>query len=109
MRLKESNSNPERARRPARDVIQAVLENMQKNLEPLKYSTLVPSRYHVYLHPAEYARLEGIIVILQEQTIRALSEEVSAMNRSSRLRQYARRFLQDRGPRIENPSNEWSV
>ena len=53
-----------RPRRPARDIIDAVVENMRKNLEPLKYSTLAPSRYTVYLHPTEYARLEGIVPIL---------------------------------------------
>jgi hypothetical protein len=90
-------------------VIDAVLENMQRNLEPLKYSILAPSRYLVYLHPAEYARLEGIIAILQEQTIRALSEEVAARNRQSILRQYAQRILGDRNPRVENPGGEWSV
>ena len=43
---------------------------MRRNLEPLKYSTLAPSRYLVYLHPAEFARLEGILPDLQEQTVR---------------------------------------
>jgi FHA domain len=109
MRPKVSNSSPERARRPARDVIDAVLENMRRNLEPLKYSILAPSRYLVYLHPAEYARLEGIIVILQEQTIRALSEEVAARNNQSILRQYAQRIIGERNPRIENPGGKWSV
>src|SRR5207244_9345347 len=61
------------------------------------------------LHPAEYARLEGIIVILQEQTIRALSEEIAAQNRHSILRQYTQRILGDRNPPVENPSGEWSV
>jgi hypothetical protein len=109
MRPKVSNSSPERIRRPARDVIDAVLENMRLNLEPLKYSILAPSRYLVYLHPAEYARLEGIIAILQEQTIRALSEEVAARNTHSVLRQYARRIFGERNPRIENPRGRWSV
>jgi len=109
MRPKLSNSSAERTRRPARDVIDAVLENMRKNLEPLKYSILAPSRYLIYLHPAEYARLEGIMVILQEQTIRALSEEVAARNKQSILRQYTKRILGDRSPRIENAGGEWSV
>src|SRR5215469_12220012 len=43
MRPKVSNSNSEKSRRPARDVIDAVLANMRTNLEPLKYSTLAPS------------------------------------------------------------------
>jgi FHA domain-containing protein len=109
MRPKVSNSNPERTRRPARDVIDAVLENMRRNLEPLKYSTLAPSRYLIYLHPAEYARLEGIIAILQEQTVRALSEEVAARNRHSILGQYAQRLFRDPKPRVENPGGTWSV
>jgi hypothetical protein len=64
------------SRRQARDIIDAVVENMRHNLEILRYSTLAPSRYTVYLHPAEYARLEGIVPIVQEQTIRALTDEL---------------------------------
>src|SRR5215510_14229991 len=102
MRAKVSSSSSEIFRRPAREVIEAVLENMRTNLEPLKYSTLVPSRYLIYLHPAEYARLEGILTILQEQTIRALSEEVAIRNSHSGLRRYAQRIFGNRAPRIEN-------
>src|SRR5262245_37239603 len=109
MRTRESDSSPERVRRPAREVIEAILENMRNNLEPLKYSTLAPSSYLVYLPPADYARLEGIIVILRDQTIRALSEEVVARNRLSIMRQYAHRLLPGRNPPIENPSGEWSI
>jgi hypothetical protein len=90
-------------------VIEAVLENMRGNLEPLKYSTLVPSRYVVYLHPAEHARLEGIIAVLQEQTMRALSEEVAAQNGKSTLRQTVQRIFGERNLRIENPAGAWSV
>ena len=73
----------EAVRRPARDLIEAVLDNMRRNLEPLKYSTLAPSRYLVYVHPAEYARLEGILPILRQQTERALAEELASLNRRS--------------------------
>jgi hypothetical protein len=108
MRPKQAYSKSEKNRLPASDVIEAVLHNMRGNLEPLKYSTLVPSRYVIYVHPAEYARLEGIVVILREQTIRALSEEVATMNRQSRLGHYAQRLLGGRGARVENPG-DWSV
>ena len=73
-------ASPPPARRPARDLIELVLEHMRRNLEPLKYSTLAPSRYVVYLHAAEYARLEGILGIIQQQTIRALNEELGTLN-----------------------------
>ena len=85
MFLSNTSSAPaDTPRRPARDLIAAVLENMRRNLEPLKYSTLAPSRYLIYLHPAEYARLESIMPILQEQTMRALAEELDSLNRRRR-------------------------
>ena len=97
------------ARRPARDVIDAVVENMRTNLEQLKYSTLAPSRYTVYLHPGEYARLEGIVPILQEQTIRALAEELEQLNARSAIRRLVGRFVGDAAPVIRNAASDWQV
>src|SRR5687768_9115094 len=104
-----SPSHAEERRRPARDLIVAVLENMRRNLEPLKYSTLAPSRYLIYVHPTEYARLEGIVPILQEQTVRALAEELDRLNRRSPVRQYAERILGSATPPVESASGEWHV
>jgi hypothetical protein len=102
----ESSVTP---RRPARDLIEAVLDNMRKNLEPLKYSTLVPSRYLVYLHASEYARVEGIIPILQEQTVRALAEELDTLNRRTPLHRYADRIMRRQPPVVQNAGVEWHV
>jgi hypothetical protein len=95
-------------RRPAADLIDLVLEHMEQNLEPLKYSVLAPSRYLVYLHPDEYARLEGIFGIVQQQTIRALTEKLAALNTGSRFSRYTPRFLRSNAPPVENPA-EWHV
>jgi FHA domain len=81
--MSRSSTTSTPSRRPARDIIDAVVDNMRKNLEPLKYSTLAPSRYTVYLHPNEFARLEGIIPILKDQTTRALTDELHKLNRQS--------------------------
>jgi hypothetical protein len=96
-------------RRPARDLIAAVVDNMRKNLETLRYSTLAPSRYVVYLHPAEFARLEGIIPILQEETVRALTEELRRLNNPTGLRRYGGRFFGDAAPKVQTPAGEWHV
>lgn len=104
-----SNSLPDHPRRPARDLITAVLENMRRNLEPLRYSTLAPSRYLVYLHPIDFARIDSIVPVLQEQTIRALSEELESMNRRSGFRRYAERIAGKRPPPVESAAREWSV
>ncbi len=103
---------PAPAHRPARDLIEAVLENMRQNLEPLKYSTLAPSRYLVYLHASEFARLEGILGIIQQQTIRALNEELARLNRGSLVGslvgKYAERVLRRPAALIENAA-DWHV
>lgn len=109
MPLHRAELPPQPARRPARDIIEAVVENMRKNLEPLKYSTLAPSRYTVYLHPTEYGRLEGIIPILREQTLRALSDELQSLNRRSAVRQWVDRFRRSIDPEIRNAAPAWQV
>lgn len=94
------------------DVIDAVLDNMRRNLEPLKYSTLAPSRYLVYLHPTEYARIEGIIPILQNQAMQALADDIAAINRGSMLQRYSQRLLGKalpRAPRVEIAGGAWHI
>jgi hypothetical protein len=105
----QSNTPVEQTRRPARDLIVAVLENMRRNLEPLKYSTIAPSRYLVYLHPVEYSRLEGLLPVLQEQTVRALAEELDALNNPSFVRKYADRLLGHTRVPVQSVSTEWQV
>lgn len=97
------------SRRQARDITEAVVANMRKNLEHLRYSTLAPSRYTVYLHPREYERLEGIVPILQEQTVRALAEELERLNGRSAIRRWARRLVGDLEPEIRNAAADWQV
>jgi len=99
----------DKRRRPARDLIAEVLKNMRANLEPLKYSTLAPSRYLIYLHPTEYERLETIIPLLREQTIRALTEELQALNKRSAVQRYAERFLGSGAAPVESAAGEWQV
>jgi hypothetical protein len=98
----------DQARRPARDLIDAVVDNMRRNLEPLKYTTLAPSRYLVYVHPTEYNRLEGILPILREQAVRALAETLETLNRTSALQQYAGRILRRHAARVER-AGDWHV
>ena len=93
-------------RRHARDIINAVVANMRQNLERLKYSTLAPSRYTVYLHPVEFARLETIIPVLQEQTIRALDEEIRRLNAAGSS---ARWMRVERAPEVRNAAADWHI
>src|SRR3982074_1578996 len=100
---------PKASRRPARDLIEAVVDNLRKNLEPLKYSTLAPSRFTVYVHPTEYARLEGIAPILEGHTTRALADELHKLNRRSPFKHWLERLTGDHRPQIDNAGAEWQV
>jgi hypothetical protein len=103
------NSAPKASRRAARDLIEAVVDNMRKNLEPLRYSTLAPSRFTVYVHPTEYERLEGIVPILEEQSVRALTDELNKLNHRSPIKQWLGRLTRDHGPQIDNAGAQWKV
>jgi len=81
---------------------------MRRNLEPLKYTTLAPSRYVVYLHPDEFARFEGILPLLQEQTARALDEEMVKLNAAPLARRMLHRVLGSPPP-VQNPAGSWQV
>lgn len=73
------------------------------------YSVIAPSRYLIYLHPAEYARLEGILPLLREQTIRGLADEVVKLNRRSTMQRYAGRLLGRTPLPIESATGDWQV
>lgn len=99
---------PTPPRRAARDLIEAVVENMRRNLEPLKYSTLAPSRYIVYLHPAEFARLEEIVPVLRGETARALDEELQKRNAGTLTRRVLERVTGP-APPVQNPAGGWQI
>jgi hypothetical protein len=97
-------------RRTSGDLIDAIVENMRQNLEELKYATLAPSRYTVYLSPAEFTRLEGILPRLQSEAVRALDEELARLNRPSWLRRRASWLAGGRRrPPLENAGPGWHV
>jgi FHA domain-containing protein len=69
-----------------RDVILEIVRNLCEGSEPLLYSTIAPSVFHVYLHPDDYERLHPIFARLTEEAIAALDQEVARLNRRIRLR-----------------------
>jgi hypothetical protein len=99
-------------KRSSRDLIDAIVDNMRQNREELKYSTLAPSRYTVYLSAAEHARIENIIPRLQAEAMRALDDELARANRQSRLRSAWRQAAQLVGmgrPPLENAGPTWHI
>ena len=99
-------------RRTSRDLIDAVIDNMRQNLEEMKYATLAPSHYTVYLSAANFARLEGLLPRLQAEAARALDEELARRNRPSWLKRQVP-WLPELGaakrPPLENAGAHWHI
>ena len=97
------------SRRSSGALIDAIVENMRQNLEELKYATLAPSRYTVYLSQAEHTRLEGIIPRLQAEAARALDEELARINRPNWLRRNVAWLPGRPRPAAENAGPRWHI
>ena len=64
-----------------KDIILAIVDNMEESCEPLLYNTLVPSHYDVYLHRDDYDRLVSIFPRVRAESIQALNERLTALNK----------------------------
>jgi pSer/pThr/pTyr-binding forkhead associated (FHA) protein len=89
----------------------AMREELRLNLYPLPYTTLPPAIFHVYLHPADFDRIEGIVPRLVAELQQALGDEVARINqgreRSGGV--LARLIAQSEAPPVEVPPGGWEV
>jgi len=89
----------------------AMREELRLNLYPLPYTTLPPAIFHVYLHPGDFDRIEGIVPRLVAELQQALSDEVRRINqgREKSGGVLSRLIAQAEAPPIEVPAAGWEV
>jgi FHA domain len=89
----------------------AMREELLLNLYPLPYTTLPPAIFYVYLHPADYERIEGIVPRLVSQLQQALGDEVRKINqgREKSGGVLSRLIAQEEAAPIEVPAGGWEV
>src|SRR5215813_12646719 len=97
------------ARVRGRDIIAQVIENMRSQGEALRYSTIVPAAYDVYLHPADFQRLECLTGVIGDQARRALDEELQRLNRETRVEARVREALRKPRPPYERAGPAWEI
>jgi hypothetical protein len=90
------------------DIILAIVENMARSLEPLHYTVLAPTVYHVSLHPEDHERLEGIFPEIIDQAKRALDDELDALSKAARPPRFFRRFVKKK-PALQRPKEGWNI
>jgi hypothetical protein len=91
-----------------RDVILEIVRNLREGSEPLLFSTIAPSVFHVYLHADDYDRIHPIFPRMTEQAGAALDREVERFNRGARLRSALGR-LTGEGTPIERSGDGWHI
>jgi hypothetical protein len=91
----------------AREIILEIVRNMREGLEPLHYSTLAPSIFHVYLHPDDMDRIRGILPRILDEARRALDAEVESLNRASLAEKL--KLARRNDPRIAAPEAGWQI
>jgi len=93
----------------ARDIILEIVRNMREGLEPLRYSTLAPSIYNVYLHPDDLDRLRGILPRILDEAHRALDAELASLNKAPLTERLKIGKRSEPKIRITPPEGGWQV
>jgi len=80
-----------------RDIWQAVRTELTANLYTLPFSRVVPTVYHIYLHPDDYETIEGLVARVASDIEKAIGQEIQRLNRESARRGRLRAMLR-KGP-----------
>ena len=89
----------------------AMRDELLMNMYQLPFTTLPPTIFHVYLHPSDFDRIEGIVPRLVSELQQALSDEVRKINqgREKSGGVLSRLIAQAEAPPIEVPPAGWDV
>ena len=89
----------------------AMRDELLMNMYQLPFTTLPPTIFHVYLHPADFDRIEGIVPRIISELQKALTAEVKKINegRGRPSGMLSRLIEQDEASPIEPPPAGWDV
>jgi hypothetical protein len=93
------------------DIISEILRNCEAAAFKIRYTTILPSIYHVYLHPADYDLVRPVIPALTAEARAALIDRLEELTASSRPSAIAKTLGFDSGKQIEYKilDPDWSI
>jgi hypothetical protein len=75
-----NGTKPAEAKLSGQAIIDELIRNMELGRFEMGYSVLLPCVFSLYLHPDDYARLEGVFGLIIEDAKRSLCARVSQLN-----------------------------
>lgn len=89
----------------------AMRDELLMNMYQLPFTTLPPTIFHIYLHPGDYERIEGIVPRIVSELQKALTAEVKKINegRARTGGMLSRLIEQEEASPIEIPATGWEV
>src|SRR5215207_6152455 len=66
------------------DIISEILRNSEAGQFSIRKTVLLPSIYHVYLHPADYDLIRPVVPALADEARAALAERISDLTGKTR-------------------------
>ena len=87
----------------------AMRDELLMNMYQLPFTTLPPTIFHIYLHPGDYERIEGIVPRIVSELQKALTAEVKKINegRARTGGMLSRLIEQEEASPIEIPATGW--
>lgn len=64
------------------EIVNELIRNAESGAFPIRYTTLVPCIYNVYLHPEDYQQIRPIAAFLRNEAKQALQEHLDSRNRT---------------------------
>jgi hypothetical protein len=93
------------------DVIHEILRNLESGLFKIRYTTLAPSIFHVYLHVSDYELLRPVASQVVQEARRALREKLDELNRGAQGSAIARKLGISAASEMEYKilASDWSI
>ena len=93
------------------DIIAEILRNCEAGAFKIRYTTILPSIYHVYLHPSDYDLVRPVIPAVTAEARAALIDRLEELTAASKPSTIARTLGFDSGKQMEYKilDPDWSI
>lgn len=93
------------------DIISELIRNLQAGAFKVRYTTLVPCVFNVYLHAGDYDQVRPIADFIRNEAKLALTEHLDALNKGSSLPSLVKwlGFEKERQVQFKTLDSDWTI